>query len=156
MATKKKAAKKPRQPGDSPINIGGGGGKRKVLPYVELWFDHDDYVPDPDDKDNFVSEANVLSSLLLNSAPKGAITRNSEIVIEYKKGGNSGEIIVTGIPPGVRFNGKKLRYKAKRHHGDDWQLKTLTIDNTTTNLAIDDQIEIHTTLARRRRRSAKR
>jgi hypothetical protein len=149
----RKPAKRKRPRGDSPINIGGGGGKRKLPPYVTLEFDHNDYAPDPDDTDNFLNEDAVLASLKLNNVSVGTITRNSTIVIDYKKGGSTGQIILTGIPLGIRFNGKKLRYHLKKHRGDGWQLKTLTIDNDPSiNLAAGDRVEVLTTASKRRGR----
>ena len=151
MATKKQAGKKartrPRKPpfdSDSPITVGGGGG---IGPFVESGFDHNDYVPDPEDRDNFIDDDVVLASLEVNDTATGHITRDSEIVVNFKKGGSSGKIIVTGVPLGVRFNGKKLRYnhQQKKHRADGWELKTLEIDSDPPiNLSDTDTIEIHT------------
>jgi hypothetical protein len=163
MAPKKSSKKsQPIDLGDSPITVGGGGRKRnqsgKLVgdPYVDLSFLHDDYVPDPDDRDNFVNDLAMLASITVNDSDKGPINRDSEIIIEFKRAGDNGIITITGAPLGVDFNPKKLRYDRpiKKHRALKWTLKQITVDGEVTRLEPLDKIEIHTTTlpARRRRR----
>lgn len=153
MATKKKSrktkrARKGRPPGDSPILVGGGGG---FDPAVELSFDHDDYVPDPDNRDNFVHPELVLDYLLLNHSNRISLEPDSSVIIRYKRGGATDEIIVTAdpnddVPLGVEFNPKKLKYnyQSKKHRADGLILTELEIDEESTDLTDDAEIEIHT------------
>jgi hypothetical protein len=153
----KKKKRKKKDPGDSPIMVGGGGG---VGPMVELKFDHNDYVPDPDDRDNFINTELALNYIQLVGGDPIRLPANSEIVVEYKKGGSTGRITVEADPPtvplGVKFNPKKLKYnhQSKKHRDDGLVLKNLTINGRTDNLGEMDVMFIHTMPANRRRSRA--
>ena len=151
MVTKKSATHKPRKKnGDvidgSPVTVGGGGG---IGPFVELEFDHNDYVPDPDDQDNFINPDLTLVEIQINDQEPLELSPHSEIVIQFQKGGNR-KVTITADPPdtplGVRFNPKHLKYnhQQKKHRDDGSVLKKLTVDGMSTNLNEDDQIIIRT------------
>jgi len=138
--------------------VGGGGGKRKILPYVDAGFDHDDFVPDPDDSGdiNYLSDRRVITGLDFNQSPSAYnVTRDSVITVEYRKGNNTEAVTIAGMPVGVEFNPKKLRYdhSVKKHRGNNWQLKRLLVSNyAPRNLSMSDEIEVHTEESRRRRK----
>lgn len=146
-AGQKRKPKKKKPPfTDSPINIGGGGG---IEPMVELWFDHNEYVPDPNDRDNFVNRALAFRNIEINGVSQN-LGPNSTIVVEFKKGGSTKKITITASPPsvplGVEFKGNDLRYnhQSKKHRDDGSVLKRVIINGAPTTLGEEDQIGVHT------------
>jgi hypothetical protein len=154
MATKRKkdqkarTKKKPPIEGDSPITVGGGGG---IDPWVDLDFDHDNYVPDPDDRDNFVNLEGTLAYIQINNGNPRQLPPTSEIIVAFKKGGSNRKITIAADPPndiplGVKFKAKELKYnyQERKHRDDGSQLVKVTINGEVINLATNDQIYVHT------------
>lgn len=95
MATKKSTkahhkvvrAKRPRPPGDSPINIGGGGGRRlrarNVPPFVEIDFDLNAYVRNGD---VWRCPGLELAYVTLNGTRIPNVTSSSWFEIKYQRG----------------------------------------------------------------------
>ena len=153
MTTKEKMHQKARnekQPpsGDSPITVGGGGG---IDPWVELGFDHDEFVPEPDDRDRFVNPDLSLAFIQINNGNPQQLPTASEIVVEFAKGNVRRRIIMSADPPngirlGVEFKANELRYNHQRrkHRDDGSRLTMLTINGAPTALGTNDQVSVHT------------
>jgi hypothetical protein len=147
MATKKaakKASNKRRRrhivPGDSPITVGGGAGKRpKPPPYVDLQFDQNIYDHDVKHPDNWVSENLRLVSVEMGASSYPAV---NQVVFRYQGGG--GKITCTGMPVVVTFKNGDLPYHNGHHHHDGFELKDFKIDNGPPIQPTADVV-VHTT-----------
>jgi hypothetical protein len=158
-SSKKKDDDKNRLVADSPITVGGGGGRKvrgKRVPFfMELFFNHVDYFPDPEEPNHFINPNLTLSSILINAAPPvtnaGAlipITADSEIVIKYRKGaGNKNKILINSGPFGVNFKASHLPYEygMNKHQAAGLEITKIIIDGTVARLpARPVTIEVHT------------
>ena len=121
MATKKRA-KRRRVPGDSPITVGGGGGKR-ARDYDpgegRIKFDRNDYAEDGDVWSNSALE---LESVTLNKEQIPGVSKRTGIVITYRRGVFPDNIIrINEGRMGVRFFQDHFPYdpdqNQQQHHG---------------------------------------
>jgi hypothetical protein len=127
--------KRKKQPGDSPITVGGGGG---VAPYVDLIFDHNAYDHDVKHPDNWVSENLRLVRVEMGTNSYPVV---NEVVLRYQGGG--GKITCAGMPVVVKFKNGDLPYHNGSHHQDGFELKDIKIDNGSP-IPVTATVVVHT------------
>jgi hypothetical protein len=110
------AAKKKPTDGDSPIKVGGGGGKRpkgRLTPVgVEMDFDHGKYAHGASGNDTYENPTLILLSLeiIVNNVPTPVpVNENSKIEIKYRR--------PLSIGPKITINGKPDRFGVKFNEG---------------------------------------
>jgi hypothetical protein len=138
--------------GDTPITVGGGGGtrsrKREILPYVEVYFDHDSYILEGDTYDN--NPLVELDYVTVGPHRYGA-NANSRVEIEYKRNLLNHQIVINGGGKmGVTFIQTHLPYNVaiKKHRSDGPELVSLKIGPQEIPLPSTGRVEIvaHTKL----------
>lgn len=168
MATTKGQVGRGIKRGDSPITVGGGGGRkvkgRRAPFFTFVTFTHSVYVPDPEDQANFTHPTLKLdpTKVLINGAPPVTasnpptpvpVTADSEIIIRYKKSGAiKPRIVINGGQFGVSFKAVHLPFDYATndtHRNTALELKGAKIDGTEVRLntaaGSDNTIEVHTT-----------
>jgi len=110
-----------RAPGDSPINVGGGGGaeddpERLRSVFVDIQFDHDDYVPDPDDRDLYANELVQLWKFIIDGT-EYPVTSDVTITCLNPNSNKTAKIVVSKSPFGVKFNPHDFPYdhQSRKH-----------------------------------------
>lgn len=156
MATKTRKVKKPRT--DSPITVGGGGGKRlgkKDDPtQTRIKFNRNAYVRDGDVWKNAGLE---LASLELNGQPipNVTVTAKTRVQIGYRRGLFDHTIVINEGPMGVRFYEDHFPYdpdmSQQQHHGRA-EITELKIGNRYIPLPARVRIDAHTRAKQRQRR----
>lgn len=115
MATTKRKPKKKKEPGDSPITVGGGGGFGKILKlrgfledYVYIYLDNNWYTSKPGDpeqhwnKDDEITMLTVYDGIAGTPHPEADPTRTITIPCRSANGHNS-PIAIKGKSLGVKF-----------------------------------------------------
>ena len=110
-------SKRKRVPGDSPITVGGGGGlgdeRENRAVYVGIGFDHNDYVPDLDNRELYQNEEVQLWKFLIG-ATEYPVNGNSVTITCLNPNTNkTAQIVITKLPIGISFNPKDFPYD---HH----------------------------------------
>jgi hypothetical protein len=148
--------RKRRLEGDSPIIVGGGGGKRKhgrrlMSNPGDITFKHDDYLLDGD---TYKSPIRQLLKVQVRSTnyPAGP---NVRVEIEYRLGATTDKITINKDGEmGVTFNQNHFPYDFPngKHHGDI-EITKLTVGGTNITLPDSGNFEIiaHTKLKARQR-----
>src|SRR5438876_7302972 len=109
------AAKKKPTDGDSPIKVGGGGGKRPKVPPpvgIEMEFDHGKYGHGQSGNDTYENPTLSLDRLeiIVNDVPSPVpLTGNRKIEIKYTR--------PLSISPKITINGKPARFGVKFNEG---------------------------------------
>jgi hypothetical protein len=126
------AKKKKEDPPNSPITVGGGGGKKtkgKLVDYLYLEFDKNDYIADGDE---YSTPIMVLDAVFLNGQRVGTVTATTEVLIEYKKPSDYKIRINKNGKMGVKFRHKDhfpYIYGTHQHYGANCRFNKLKVGN---------------------------
>lgn len=106
-------------PPDSPITVGGGGGrktKRTVDPPIYIHFDGDDY---PSARGEYGSEILALDYVTLNGRRVGQVDETTKVEIKYQKTFVHNITVNKDGRMGVKFSGRHFRldHATERHNG---------------------------------------
>jgi hypothetical protein len=141
MAAKRK---KPTD-GDSPIKVGGGGGKKPKVPPpvgIEMEFDHGRFAHGASGNDTYENPTLSLDSLEIivnNVATPVTVNEGSKIEIKYRKFPSIGPKITINDKPdrfGVKFNEGHLPidFQDFLHKCPDCRIEALKVDGSDVSL----------------------
>ncbi|HEV8587839.1 MAG TPA: hypothetical protein VGQ72_03110 [Pyrinomonadaceae bacterium] len=117
------------EPGDSPINVGGGGGKvinrKKVTPFADIDFSDGDY---PGRDGVYESSILQLKYVLVNGVRLANVDKNTPVLIIYRRGVGGGSVAINQSDKmGVRFNHQHFSGSRGHHHGQNTEILQIKV-----------------------------